>query len=147
MTRESDNATGGPAFALLFLAWLVALASTLGALFVGEILGQTPCLLCWYQRIAMFPLALILGIACLRGDTAIVRYALALAAAGVLLAGWHIAVYIGLLPTEIEPCGSGPSCRSADMTILGGLPLPYLSLGAFAAICTLLLLIQRRQAT
>jgi disulfide bond formation protein DsbB len=147
MTGEGNNATAGSAFAVLFLAWLVALASTLGALFVGEVLGQTPCLLCWYQRIAMFPLALILGIACLRGDTAIARYALALAAAGALLAGWHVAVYTGLLPTEIEPCSAGPSCRGANMTILGGLPLPYLSLGAFAAICTLLLLVQRRQVT
>lgn len=146
MTGEDGHPAAGPAFTLLFLAWLVALASTLGALFVGEVIGQSPCLLCWYQRIAMFPLALILGIACLRGDTAIARYALALAAAGVLLAGWHVAVYAGLLPTEIEPCGAGPSCRSADMTILGGLPLPYLSLGAFAAICTLLLLVQRRNA-
>jgi disulfide bond formation protein DsbB len=147
MTGRDGHPGADPAFAPLFLAWLVALASTLGTLFVGEVLGQTPCLLCWYQRIAMFPLALILGIACLRGDASIARYALALAAAGLLLAGWHVAVYAGLLPTEIEPCGAGPSCRSADMTILGGLPLPYLSLGAFAAIGALLLLVQRRQSS
>jgi disulfide bond formation protein DsbB len=147
MTDRDAHPGAGPAFAPLFLAWLVALASTLGALFVGEVLGQTPCLLCWYQRIAMFPLALILGIACLRGETAIARYALALAATGVLLAGWHVAVYTGLLPTEIEPCGAGPSCRCADMTIFGFLPLPFLSLGAFAAIGALLLLVQRRQST
>jgi disulfide bond formation protein DsbB len=147
MTGKDAHPVAGPAFAPLFLAWLVALVSTLGALFIGEVLGQTPCLLCWYQRIAMFPLALILGLACLRGETAIARYALALAATGVLLAGWHVAVYTGLLPTEIEPCGAGPSCRSADMTIFGFLPLPFLSLGAFAAIGALLLLVQRRQST
>jgi disulfide bond formation protein DsbB len=147
MTGRDEHPAAGPAFAPLFLAWLVALASTLGALFIGEVLGQTPCLLCWYQRIAMFPLALILGIACLRGDTAIARYALALAAAGLLLAGWHVSVYAGLLPTEIEPCGAGPSCRSADMTVFGFLPLPYLSLGAFAAIGALLLIVQRRHSS
>ena len=71
-----------PAFALLFAAWLVALGATLGALFIGEVLGQTPCTLCWYQRIAMFPLALLLGLACLHEDASVGRYALPLAAAG-----------------------------------------------------------------
>ena len=47
----------------LYLAWLIALTATLGALFIGEVMGRTPCVLCWYQRIAMFPLALILGLA------------------------------------------------------------------------------------
>ena len=46
----------------LFLAWLLALVATAGALFLGEVMGKTPCVLCWYQRIAMFPLVLVLGI-------------------------------------------------------------------------------------
>ena len=56
-------AVGQHSWNSLFIAWLVALAATLGALFIGEIMGQVPCQLCWYQRIAMFPLALILGVA------------------------------------------------------------------------------------
>ena len=44
------------------LAWAVALASTLAVLFIGEVPGQMPCLLCWYQRAFMFPLAIILGL-------------------------------------------------------------------------------------
>ena len=47
---------------LLTTAFLIALAATLGALFIGEVLGQMPCTLCWYQRIAMFPLVPILGL-------------------------------------------------------------------------------------
>ena len=46
----------------LFLAWLLALLATSGALFLGEVMGKTPCVLCWYQRIAMFPLVLVLGL-------------------------------------------------------------------------------------
>ena len=46
----------------LTAAFLIALAATLGALFIGEVLGQMPCTLCWYQRIAMFPLVPILGL-------------------------------------------------------------------------------------
>ena len=69
-------------WALLFSAWVIALAASLGALFIGDVLGQEPCNLCWYQRIAMFPLALVLGIACLYNDFSIRRYALPLAIAG-----------------------------------------------------------------
>ncbi|MGV8637645.1 disulfide bond formation protein B, partial [Pseudomonas aeruginosa] len=46
---------------LLLLAWLVALVSTLSALFIGEVMGQAPCVLCWFQRAFMFPLAVVLA--------------------------------------------------------------------------------------
>lgn len=121
-------------------AWVVALAATLGALFVGEVMGQAPCVLCWYQRIAMFPLAVLLGIAAFRGDRGVWVYALPLAVAGLGIAAFHSLLYAGIVPEAIEPCGAGPSCASADMTILGGLPLPFLSLAAFAAIVLLLIL-------
>lgn len=52
----------------LLLAWMIAVAATLIALFVGEILGQAPCNLCWFQRVFMFPLPIILGIAAFRAD-------------------------------------------------------------------------------
>ena len=121
----------------LFLAWLVALAATLGALFIGEVLHQTPCVLCWYQRIAMFPLALILGIACLRDDLAIGSYAIPVALSGTAIALWHSLIYFDIAPAAIVPCEQGPSCQGANMAIFG-LPLPLLSLGAFAAIILLL---------
>jgi len=130
---------------MLFLTWLIALLSSLSALFIGEVLGQVPCLLCWYQRIAMFPLALILGIACLVDDRAVWRYALPLAGIGSAIALWHSLLYFGVIPEAIKPCGQGPSCSSADMTILGGMPLPLLSLGAFAAISLLLFIIRRKE--
>lgn len=131
---------------MLFLAWLVALAATAGALFAGEVMGQTPCLLCWYQRIFMFPLALILGIAALRNDGAAWRYGLALSVPGALIAGYHALLYAGILTEAMRPCTrDGPSCTDAAMT-LAGLPLPYLSLASFAAI-TLFLFLSRRSKT
>ncbi|WP_082653516.1 disulfide bond formation protein B [Aureimonas sp. AU22] len=133
--------------ASLHAAWVVALVSTLGAIFVGEVMGQAPCVLCWYQRIAMFPLAAVLGVAAFRGDRGVRVYALPLALAGLAVAAFHALLYAGIIPEAIEPCGAGPSCASADMTILGGLPLPLLSLGAFAAITLFLVLpIGRRHA-
>jgi disulfide bond formation protein DsbB len=132
------------AWRFLFAAWITALLATLGALFIGEIMGQTPCYLCWHQRAFMFPLAVILAVATFRDDPGVWRYALPLAALGGLVAAYHTLLYIGVIPQEIVPCGQGPSCSSADMTILGGLPIPFLSLAAFTGIAILLILVRRR---
>lgn len=130
------------------MAWLIALFSTLAALFIGEVMGQTPCVLCWFQRAFMFPLAVILAVACYRSDFDVWRYALPLAGIGTLLALWHSLLYAGLIPQPIQPCSAtGPSCSDANMTILGGIPLPLLALAAFASIATLLLVIRRRTTT
>lgn len=129
---------------LLFAAWLIALGSTLSVLFIGEVMGQTPCVLCWHQRAFMFPLAVILGIACFGTDGAVWRYALPLAAIGAILAGWHTLLFTGLVPAALEPCGAGPSCSSENMTILGGVPIPLLSVAAFGALIVLLLLVRKR---
>ncbi|KQQ86217.1 disulfide bond formation protein B [Aureimonas sp. Leaf324] len=140
LEEPADVAPDAPArhLAPLYAAWVVALVATLGALFVGEVMGQAPCVLCWYQRIAMFPLAVVLGIAAFRGDRGVRVYALPLAIAGLAVAAFHALLYAGIVSEAIEPCGAGPSCASADMTIFGGLPLPYLSVSAFAAITLLL---------
>lgn len=133
---------GARGFAALYAAWALALTATLGALFIGEVLGQTPCVLCWYQRSAMFPLALILGIGALTEDHTVRRYALPLALAGGAVALWHSGLYAGLLPEAVAPCTrEGPSCTDAAMTI-GGLPIPYLSLAAFAGIALCLLAVK-----
>lgn len=130
----------------LMAAFLSALAATLGALFIGEVLGQMPCTLCWYQRIAMFPLVPILGISLWRGDGVARIYGLPLSIAGLALAGWHSGLYIGWIPQAIAPCTqNGPSCTDRAQTILG-LPIPYLSLVAFAAILICLLLSQGKRA-
>lgn len=122
-----------------YLAWLIALAASLGALFIGEIMGQTPCVLCWYQRIAMFPLALILGIACFKSDLEIRVYVIPLAMIGGAVAVWHSLLFAGIVPEAIQPCErGGPSCSGEDQTLFGVLPLPYLSLAAFLAIIFLL---------
>lgn len=123
---------------LLLAAWLVALAASLGALFVGEVMGQTPCLLCWYQRAFMFPLAIVLAVACFAADPRVWRYALPLSVGGGLLAGYHVLLYYGIVPQDIVRCGQGASCGGQDMTVLGWVPLPLLSLLAFAAITGLL---------
>ena len=100
---------------LLFLAWLVATGSTLGALFLGEVMGYTPCVLCWYQRIAMFPLVLILAAGLFPFDPRVVRYALPLAVVGSLLALFHMALVAGWIPEAIKPCQQGVPCSDVQV--------------------------------
>lgn len=127
----------------LFAAWVVALASALSALFIGEIMGQAPCNLCWYQRAFMFPLAILLAVAAWRSDSQARVYGLALAIPGLALAAFHSLVYEGILSEAIAPCGDRPSCSGSDMTVFGTLPLPLLSVVAFFAITMLLSVIPR----
>ena len=124
-------------------AWTSAPLSSLAVLFVGEVMGQAPCDLCWFQRAFMFPLAIILGIAAFKSDRAVIPYGLALAAGGSLVALYHSLLYAGVIPAPIVPCTGGPSCSGESMAI-GGVPLPLLSLTAFAIILILLLNFQRR---
>ena len=125
----------------LLFAWMIAVAATLTALFIGEIVGQTPCNLCWFQRIFMFPLAIILGVAAFRSDSSIKFYALPLVGLGAAIAFFHTLIYFGLIEEAIIPCTrAGPSCAGEAMTILGSVPLPLASLIAFAAIGGLLFL-------
>lgn len=121
-----------------FLAWLIALLSTAGALFLGEVMGMTPCVLCWYQRIAMFPLVLVLGIGLLDDDARSARYGLPLAWAGWAIALYHCLIFWGVISEALSPCSSGGSCASADLQVAGFLPIPLMSLAAFTAIVALL---------
>jgi disulfide bond formation protein DsbB len=123
---------------LLLLAWLIATTATLGALFIGEVMLMTPCTLCWYQRIFMFPIAIILGIACFADDRQGAVYALALALGGLAMAGYHTLLVAGLIPKSWVPCSAGVSCADQKLEILNGIQIPWLSLVAFTALALLL---------
>lgn len=134
------QATHDRSWWFVFIAWLVASVSTLGALFLGEIMGYTPCVLCWYQRIGMFPLVLILAAGLFPFDRGVVRYALPLALAGWLLAVFHWAVASGLVPERATPCSQGVPCSVEQISWFGFITLPLLSVLAFSAIIALLLM-------
>lgn len=126
----------------LVVGWVVALVATLSAVFIGEVLGKTPCVLCWYQRIFMFPLVWILGVACYRSDFGSWRYGLPLALMGGAFAGYHTLLFWRVIEPEIVACSAEASCSGAGMTILGIVPLPFLSLLSFALIAISLLLVR-----
>lgn len=130
----------------LFLAWLIALIGSLGALFVGEVMGQVPCQLCWYQRCALFPLAIILAVGFIDDSPGVRIYGLPLAAVGGAVAAWHSLLYAGFVQSAISPCtqGGGASCVDSNMTLFGVIPLPFLSFVAFALISFLLIIARER---
>lgn len=116
--------------------------ATLGALFTGEVIGRMPCTLGWYQRIAMFPLVLVFGLSLWRGDGIARPYGLPLVLFGFAVATWHSGLYAGWIPPEMAPStNDSPSCIDRAQTILD-LPIPYLSMLAFAAILTRLVLVK-----
>lgn len=127
---------------LVFGAWLMATLSTLGALFFGEVMGLPPCVLCWYQRICMFPLALILPAGLFPFDRKVVRYALPLAVAGWLFAVFHLLLAAGYIPDSIQPCTQGVPCSQTQIEWFGFVTIPLLSVLAFSIIAALLALTQ-----
>ena len=134
-----NQASPSRAWNFMLAAWLVALLSTASALFLGEVMGVQPCVLCWYQRISMFPLVLILGLALARSDYSIPLYAVPLSGVGQIIAGYHTLLYWDWIPPNLQPCGQGPSCKQQVLNLFGFLDLPMLSFLAFTLITILLI--------
>lgn len=131
---------------LLFVAWLLAAVATAGSLFFSYVMGFPPCVLCWYQRICLFPLVVILAAGLFPLDRSVVRYALPLAVLGWLIAAYHNLVYAGVVPESLQPCTSGISCSEEYLELFGFLSIPMLSLIAFTALAVLLILFHRRSS-
>ncbi|QYF82152.1 disulfide bond formation protein B [Brevibacterium sp. PAMC21349] len=127
----------------LYMAWLVSVVATLGSLYFSEIRGFIPCELCWYQRILMYPLALILGIGTFQNDASVKRFILPMA-----IIGWCISLFHYLeqkVPgfAELKPCVSGVPCSAEYINWLGFITIPFLALSAFSLIIVFMLLIKK----
>ncbi len=147
MTQVSTDRAGNREWAILFVSWLIASAATLGSLFFSDVMGFAPCVLCWWQRIFIYPLVLILGVGLFSLDAAVVRYSLPLAGAGWCVALYHTLLYEGVIPESIQPCSQGVPCTERYIELLGFLSIPLLSLLAFTGIVALLLILRRRLAS
>lgn len=123
----------------LVLAALVATVATLGSLYFSEVRQFVPCILCWYQRAAMYPLALLLGVAAVRGEEGVRRFALPLAASGWLVAAYHVAEEkFGFAPLGQCRVVGGVSCTTEWVNYFGFVTIPVLSLSAFSLLLVLL---------
>lgn len=126
-------------WALVFTAWLIATSSALGALFLGEVMGLTPCVLCWYQRMFMFPLVFVLALGLFPFDPRVVRYALPLALAGLAVAIYHLLLTAGVIPESMTPCVQGVPCAKVQIEWFGFITIPLLSATSFLTINLLLI--------
>ena len=132
--HSSSDTPHGAAWALVFAAWLIAAVSTLGALFLSEIMGVAPCVLCWYQRVFMFPLVFVLATGLFPADPRVVRYAFPLVVMGWLVALFHLLLTRGVVPASASPCTPGIPCSQIDIEWFGFVTIPLLSLLSFSAI-------------
>jgi disulfide bond formation protein DsbB len=134
---ENNNKFNGY---LPYFAWTIALVSMVGSLFFSEVMNLPPCVLCWYQRIAMYPLVLIIGIGIISRDGRMKNYALPLCLIGLAVSIYHNLLYYGLIPDSLTPCQEGVSCTSRQIEWLGFITIPLLALSAFilTAFCLII---------
>ena len=129
----------------LSLAWLIALTATLGSLYYSEVAHYVPCKLCWYQRIAMYPLAIVLGIAALRRDLDVRRYVVPVAAVGAAISIWHYLLEHFPSMSGSASCDPAAPCTVRWVWEFDFISIPFMALGGFASIATLLLAARQRE--
>jgi len=146
MNKQNDNQlppheplTNNHSWTLLFFAWLFASSGTLISLFFSEIVQLPVCVLCWYQRIALYPLVIMLPLALFPYDVKVIRYAMPLVIFGWIAALFHVFVVAGLIPEGAQPCVQGVPCSEVHFTLLGFLNIPVMSLLTFSFIWALLI--------
>lgn len=129
----------------LLSAWGVAIVATVGSLYFSEVMGFIPCTLCWYQRILMYPLVVILGVAFYHNDKNIVKYVLPLSIFGMILSGYHYTLQKLPIVQDFGMCKTGVPCSGQYINWFGFITIPFLAFVAFTFI-TIIMVLMRRQA-
>ena len=130
---------------LLYVAWFLALASMTGSLYFSEILKLPPCVLCWYQRILMYPLVLIIPIGIVSMDKKVYRYVVPMSVIGMAIAFYHYLLYVKLIPDTYAPCSTGVSCTTKLIEWFGFINIPFLSFISFTLITLSMILYSKNQ--
>ena len=110
MNNTTSSQSMQPGWLLMFAAWILATSGLLTTLFFSEVVKVPICVLCWYQRIAMYPLVLLLPLALFPFDARMNRYAGALVGFGWLTALYHVLLVAGFIPESAQPCVAGIPC-------------------------------------
>ena len=144
MTQDKRETTSQQGWVLIFACWLIAMTALFGSLFFSEVMGLKPCVLCWYQRIFIYPLAVLFLIGMFPLDRSVVRYTLPLAVIGLGFAIYHYLLYSGYIPESLQPCSEDLSCAEINLELMGFITIPMLSILSYSAIITLLLIFRKR---
>lgn len=129
---------------ILLLIWTVAVLATIGSLFYSEVIGYVPCDLCWVQRIFMYPLVVIYGVATIKRHIAIALPGLILSVIGLFISTYHYLVQ--KLPALQEAGGSCHivPCNVQYVNYFGFVTIPFLAGFAFLIICGLHIFLLKR---
>lgn len=128
----------------LFIAFLIALSTTLATLFYSVVIGFEVCPLCWWQRVALYPQVILLGLALWKRATHIVDYALPLLSLGALVALFQSFLQMGFFASAL-PCAAvgGTSCATRLVFEFGYITIPLMSLTIFLLMIVILLCVRR----
>lgn len=118
----------------LYLAWVQSLFALFGSLYFSEILHYPPCVLCWYQRICLYPMVIIFPIALISKDRYVHRYAMPLALLAFIISVYQNLLYYRIIPENLSPCSAGISCTTKYVEYFGFLSIPLLALIATTVI-------------
>ncbi|OXS54913.1 disulfide bond formation protein B [Cohnella sp. CIP 111063] len=127
---------------LLYFAWIISVIATLGSLYFSEIRHYIPCELCWFQRIFMYPLSILLGIAAYHSDTSMKKYILPLSIIGGSISIYHYMLQKVPGFEGVKPCTNGVPCNVDYINWLGFITIPFLALVAFVLITISLILVK-----
>ncbi len=134
--REAAGVLGGDK--ALWLAWSVAIVATVGSLIYSEVAHFVPCRLCWFQRIAMYPLSVVLLVGAIRKDLAAKFYALPMALIGLAISIWHYTIQV--FPSlEGGACDPLNPCSARYVEVFGFISIPFMAGAGFTLIAVLLL--------
>lgn len=122
---------------LMQFVLLIATFSTLGSLYFSEIVKFPPCALCWYQRIFMYPILVVVAVGIWKKDKNLAYFTLPFAIIGLIISAYHNLLYYGIIPEVIQPCTVGVSCTARQLDLFGFVTIPLLSLTAFIFITAL----------
>jgi disulfide bond formation protein DsbB len=128
---------------ILFASWIIAVIATGGSLFFSEIMEFPPCSMCWYQRIAMYPLVPIFLMGLFPLNTSVIRFSSPLVGIGWAIALWHNLLHWEIVPETAAPCLEGVSCSTIYLD-WGFITIPLMSLVAFTLIGILLFKLKGR---
>ena len=135
---SSAGTRAGLADAARWLAWLVAAASMAGSLIYSEVFHFEPCRLCWYQRIAMYPLAAVLLVGSLLRDARLRLYALPLSVGGFLISVWHYLIQTFPSLEGGSSCDPLNPCSAKYVDQFGFISIPFMAGAGFLLISVLL---------
>lgn len=143
MSKSKSTASSLQNYSLYF-AWIVSVIASLGSLYFSEIKEFIPCELCWYQRIFMYPLAIILGIAAFYNEKNLKKYILLLSVIGGLISLYHY--FVQKIPgfASIKPCVQGVPCNVQYINWFGFITIPFLAFIAFTIITVLMITLKAK---